>query len=71
MRPHVELIQQVDLCYHTPELPRGEGRVRQRNLSYDEENGAASTRLEFESGRSAHARPATGTSTASRHQTTE
>ena len=49
MRPHVELIQQADLCYHTPELPRGEGRVRQRNLSYDEENGAASTRLEFES----------------------
>jgi hypothetical protein len=49
MRPHVELIQQADLCYHTPELPRGEGRVRQRNLSFDEENGAASTRLEFDS----------------------
>jgi hypothetical protein len=49
VRPHVELIQQADLCYHTPELPRGEGRVRQRNLSYDEENGAASTRLEFDS----------------------
>ena len=49
MRPHVELIQQTDLCYHAAELPRGEGRVQQKNLSYDEENGAASTRLKFES----------------------
>ena len=49
MRPHVELIQEADLYWHTAELPRGEGRVRQRNLSYDEENGAGSTKLVFDS----------------------
>ncbi|RMF96569.1 MAG: DUF4437 domain-containing protein [Gammaproteobacteria bacterium] len=49
MRPHVELIQAEDLCWHAAELYGGEGRVRQRNLSYDEENGAASTRLHFDS----------------------
>lgn len=49
MRPHVELIQQADLCWHEAELVRGEGRVRQRNLCYDEENGAASTKLLFDS----------------------
>jgi hypothetical protein len=49
MRPHVELIQEKDLCWHEAELVRGEGKVRQRNLSYDEENGAASTRLLFDS----------------------
>lgn len=48
MRPHVELIQQADLCWHAAELPRGEGKVRQRNLSYDEENGGASTKLVFD-----------------------
>ena len=48
MRPHVELIQQSDLCLHKGELHRGEGRLSQRNLSYDEETGAASTRLHFE-----------------------
>ena len=50
MRPHVELIQQNDLCWHLAELPRGDGKVVQRNLCYDEENGAASTKLRFESG---------------------
>lgn len=49
MRPHVELIQEADLCWHQAELPRGEGKVRQRNLSYDEEDGSASTRVVFES----------------------
>lgn len=49
MRPHVELIQQADLCWHAAELPRGEGKVRQKNLSYDEENGAGSTKLIFDS----------------------
>ena len=48
MRPHVELIQEADLCWHEAELPRGEGRVRQRNMSYDEENGGASTKLRFD-----------------------
>ena len=49
MRPHVELIQEADLCWHAGELPRGEGKVRQRNLSYDEEDGSASTRVIFDS----------------------
>lgn len=49
MRPHVELIQEADLCWHPAELTGGEGRVRQRNLSYDEEDGSASTRLIFDS----------------------
>jgi len=48
VRPHVELIQQDDLVWHDDaELPKGSGRVIQRNLSYDEENGAASTKLHF------------------------
>jgi hypothetical protein len=49
VRPHVELIQQGDLCWHEAELPRGEGKVRQRNLSYDEEDGSASMRVLFDS----------------------
>ncbi len=46
MRPHVELIQETDLCWHAAELLRGQGKARQKNLSYDEENGADSTRVE-------------------------
>lgn len=49
MRPHVELIQEADLCWHEAELTRGEGKARQRNLSYDEEDGSASTRVIFDS----------------------
>ena len=49
MRPHVECIQEADLCWHEAELPRGEGKAKQRNLSYDEEDGSASTRVIFES----------------------
>ncbi|MSO96748.1 MAG: DUF4437 domain-containing protein [Rhodospirillaceae bacterium] len=49
MRPHVELIQQTDLLWHPAELPYGDGKVRQRNLSYCEEFGAATTKLYFES----------------------
>ncbi|MEV0593483.1 DUF4437 domain-containing protein [Nonomuraea cavernae] len=51
MRPHVELIDSADLIWHPVELPHSEGqlgKVLQRNLSYDEENGAASTRVIFE-----------------------
>ncbi len=48
MRPHVELLQQDDLCWHLAELPKGDGIVAQRNLCYDEENGAASTKLRFD-----------------------
>lgn len=55
MRPHVELIQEGDLVWHPAELTRGDGKARQRNLSYDEENGGASTRVVFDS---AWSRPA-------------
>jgi hypothetical protein len=55
MRPHVELIQEGDLVWHPAELTRGSGKARQRNLSYDEENGGASTRVVFET---AWSRPA-------------
>jgi len=48
MRPHVELIQEKDLVWHEAELHKGSRRARQRNLSYDEENGAASTRVVFD-----------------------
>ncbi len=47
MRPHVELIDENDLLWHPAELPHGNGEARQRNLSYDEENGAASLQVEF------------------------
>ena len=48
MRPHVELIQQSDLCWHPAELHAGTGRAMQRNLSYDEEDGSCSTKVIFE-----------------------
>ena len=49
MRPHVEFIDQKDLLWHVAELPHGEGEARQKNLSYDEEDGSASMRVEFTS----------------------
>ena len=49
MRPHVELIHKDDLMWHKAELPRSEGKAQQRNLSYDEESGAASTIVRFDS----------------------
>lgn len=49
MRPHVETVQNTDLMWHPAELPRGSGDVWQRNLSYDEEVGSASTELLFRS----------------------
>ena len=48
MRSHVEMVHEQDLIWHAPELPRGEGRARQQNLSYDEENGAGSFKVFFE-----------------------
>lgn len=48
MRPHVELIDEKDLLWHIAELPHGEGEARQQNLCYDEENGAASLRVSFD-----------------------
>ncbi|HEX9695252.1 MAG TPA: DUF4437 domain-containing protein [Actinomycetota bacterium] len=47
MRPHVELIHEDDYIWHGAELPFGDGRARQRNLSLDEEDGSASTSVEF------------------------
>jgi len=47
MRPHVELIDENDLLWHRAEFPHAEGEARQRNLCYDEENGAASLSVEF------------------------
>ena len=48
MRPHVEIVQQSDLIWHAAELYKIGKAARQRNLSYDEENGAASTRVVFD-----------------------
>lgn len=48
MRPHTEIVSVADLIWHTAELPAASGRARQQNLSYDEENGAASTRVRFD-----------------------
>lgn len=48
MRPHIEHVSVHDLVWHPAELPRGDGAARQQNLSYDEENGAASTRVMFD-----------------------
>lgn len=47
MRPHVELVDEKDLLWHTAEFTHASGHARQRNLSYDEENGAASLAVEF------------------------
>ena len=41
MRPHVELIHEDDYIWHAAELPTGEGKAEQRNLSVDEEDGSA------------------------------
>jgi len=47
MRPHVEFIHEDDLIWHMAELPHGDGEARQKNLSYDEEDGSASMRVNF------------------------
>ncbi len=49
MRPHVELIDEVDLLWHPAEFPHAVGDARQRNMSYDEEDGSASLSVEFTS----------------------
>ena len=49
MRPHVELIHEDDYIWHAAELPTGEGKAEQRNLSVDEEDGSASLRVNFTS----------------------
>jgi quercetin dioxygenase-like cupin family protein len=47
MRPHVELIDEKDLLWHPAEFFHAQGEARQRHLCYDEENGAASLKVEF------------------------
>jgi len=47
MRPHVEFVHENDLLWHMAELPHGVGDARQKNLSYDEEDGSASLRVTF------------------------
>ena len=47
MRPHVELIQESDYIWHPAEITLGEGKAVQRNLSVDEEDGSASTKIDF------------------------
>jgi len=50
MRPHVEQIDEKDLIWHPSELVGATaGSAKQRNLSYDEENGAVSAKIQFES----------------------
>jgi hypothetical protein len=47
VRPHVELIHEDDYVLHPAELPESTGDALQRNLSVDEEDGSASTRVDF------------------------
>lgn len=49
MRPHVELIHEDDYIWHTAELVRGEGKVRERRLVTDEEDGSSALSLAFDS----------------------
>lgn len=50
MRPHVELIDEADYIWHRAEFDDpAEGRARQRNLSYDEEDGSVSAKIVFDS----------------------
>ncbi|MFD0525000.1 DUF4437 domain-containing protein [Paractinoplanes durhamensis] len=45
MRAHVELIHEDDYIFHTGELPSGEGKILERRLSTDEEDGSSSLSL--------------------------
>jgi hypothetical protein len=48
MRPHVEMIDEKDLIFHPAELVGATGTARQRNLSYDEEDGSVSAKIHFD-----------------------
>jgi hypothetical protein len=45
VRAHVELIHEDDYIFHGGELPYGEGRILERRLSTDEEDGSSSLSL--------------------------
>ncbi|WP_280504258.1 DUF4437 domain-containing protein, partial [Nocardia farcinica] len=47
MRPHVEIVDEQDLIWHPAEFEHATGAARQRNLSYDEEDGSASLKVHF------------------------
>lgn len=47
MRPHVELIDEKDLLWHPAEFLKATGEAKQQNLSYDEEDGSCSLKVEF------------------------
>lgn len=48
MRPHVEIVDELDLIWHPAELPGALGDAVQRNLAYDEEDGSLSATVRFE-----------------------
>lgn len=49
MRPHVEMIDEKDLIWHPSELVGAtSGSAKQRNLSYDEEDGSVSAKIHFQ-----------------------
>ncbi len=48
MRPHVEVIDEKDYMFHPAEFVGGEGSAKQKNLSYDEEDGSASLKVHFD-----------------------
>ena len=49
MRAHVEIIDQRDYIWHLAEFVHAEGTAKQKNLSYDEEDGSASAKIVFTS----------------------
>ena len=49
MRPHIEFVDQQDLVWHIAEFEHAVGQAKQQNLSYDEETGAASMKVKFNS----------------------
>jgi len=48
MRPHVEIIDEVDYIWHRDEFVGAEGAARQRHLAYDEEDGSVSAKIVFD-----------------------
>jgi hypothetical protein len=48
MRAHVEIIDERDYIWHPAEFVEATGRARQKNLSYDEEDGSVSAKVVFD-----------------------
>ena len=49
MRAHVEIIDQRDYIWHLAEFVHAQGTAKQKNLSYDEEDGSLSAKIVFTS----------------------